>query len=193
MDPKPKGRKKMLRLSGVWMWVVGATLTFILLQLYLYYNLQGGPVEADKTSPDWLPRNHINNHAAQMEIIQPMFAEFNHSIPCPNMSKHAESAIQRAHSKECQNIIMKTSCANEADMLYPIKLKSLCPANVDERNRRHYLGCFKDSFHSPLLQGAYFKLKAGYVVNECNELCLKIGFTYAGVKHRIQCFCGKDK
>ena len=86
----------------------------------------------------------------------------NYTVDCgfDSLHKDAKSALRRATTPECLQLIADTACANEKGTLYPPALRNLCPAVTDERVAGHYLGCFQDSFDGRLLKGGVSKLKS---------------------------------
>ena len=88
--------------------------------------------------------------------------EVNYTLKCDytGLHKDAKSALRRAKSPECLQLIADTACSNEKGTLYPPELKNLCPAVTDDRVAGHYMGCFEDAFESRLLKGGVSKLRS---------------------------------
>ena len=85
----------------------------------------------------------------------------NYTVKCgyKNLHRDARSALRRARSPECLQLIADTSCANGEGTLYPLDLKSRCPVLKDGSVAGHYLGCLADSSDGPLLKSTVTKSK----------------------------------
>ena len=86
----------------------------------------------------------------------------NYTVECGfnGLHKDAKSALRRATTPKCLQLIADTACANEKGTLYPAALRNLCPAVTDERVAGHSMGCFEDSFNERLLKGSLSKFKS---------------------------------
>ncbi len=81
-------------------------------------------------------------------------------------------------------------------------IKSLTPkASASKRGmkaKRHfgYLGCYKDSGDPLGTEGrdldAKFVSDASMTIEKCLDICLTVGYPYAGVEYGTQCFCGRS-
>ncbi|VDO47442.1 unnamed protein product [Onchocerca flexuosa] len=70
----------------------------------------------------------------------------------------------------------------------PDSLSNTCP-KYDDKLHGHYMGCFKDSLNSRLLNGHLYNLKnnsASYCIN----MCLRAGYSFAAIEYHNECFCG---
>ncbi len=114
------------------------------------------------------------------------------NVPCLQVHSDAESALQRASSRQCKADIAKAACRNEAKTLHPGKMKNLCPTRMDEDSRGRYLGCFSDSFSDRIFQGVMYKLKEDNTAEKCLALCTEAAYSYAGLQYAVECFCGNE-
>lgn len=116
--------------------------------------------------------------------------KLNFTLPCDIKGKEAISAINRASSKKCKQLIVNITCSGLQGTLYPKKLPSYC---IDLRNiTGKTLGCFKDDKEYRILNG-YFGLHRDNSHEKCLQLCLQAGFLYAGVEYSNECFCGSNE
>ncbi|KAJ8931233.1 hypothetical protein NQ314_015877 [Rhamnusium bicolor] len=70
------------------------------------------------------------------------YDELEFVLPCEITTKEAVSAINRAKTQKCKQLISNITCLSFADKLYPTELKGSCPAPGFVAGRE--LGCFKD-------------------------------------------------
>ncbi|KAF5269987.1 hypothetical protein FQR65_LT05786 [Abscondita terminalis] len=110
---------------------------------------------------------------------------------CKITTKEAISAIHRAKTQRCKQIISNVTCLIAQGLLYPKILPNYCP------NEGHLggksLGCFKDEKSFRLLSGYYGNYKNTNSPDFCMQLCLQSGFLYAGVQYSTECFCGNEE
>ncbi|KAJ8957493.1 hypothetical protein NQ318_020520 [Aromia moschata] len=111
--------------------------------------------------------------------------------PCSITTREAVSAINRAKTQKCKQLISNITCLSYADKLYPIELRGSCPAEGFVPGRE--LGCFKDDKKFRLLSGYFGVNKNENSPKYCMKLCLQSGFPYAGVQYSNECFCGVDE
>lgn len=100
---------------------------------------------------------------------------------CDIVAKEAISAIYRAHSRYCKELIANTTCAIQSGTFYPSELPNYCPHEPYQPNKP--LGCFKDDKKFRTLSGYYTNFKAANTPTKCIQLCLQSGFVYAGVQY----------
>lgn len=60
----------------------------------------------------------------------------------------------------------------------------------DESEDGRLVGCFMDSGELRLLSGAHMTLPDTNSPRRCLNMCLQLGFKFAGVEYGIECFCG---
>lgn len=101
--------------------------------------------------------------------------------PCQITTKEAVSAINRAKTQKCKQLISNITCLSFANQLYPTDLKGSCPANGFVAGKE--LGCFKDEKNYRLLNGYFGVNKNENSPKFCMKLCLQSGFPYAGVEY----------
>lgn len=100
---------------------------------------------------------------------------------CDIVAKEAISAIYRAHTRYCKELIANTTCAIQSGTFYPAGLPNYCPHEPYQPNRA--LGCFKDEKKFRTLSGYYINFKTANTPAKCIQLCLQSGFVYAGVQY----------
>ncbi|XP_039284887.1 xylosyltransferase oxt [Nilaparvata lugens] len=110
---------------------------------------------------------------------------------CEVRGKEPVSAIHRAKTQHCKQLLVNVTCRSQADMLYPSRLPHSCPSQGLEQGKS--LGCFQDEKRLRLLSGYYANLSRSNSPQQCIDLCLQSGFPYAGVQFVSECFCGVDE
>uniref|UniRef100_A0A1B6CJW1 protein xylosyltransferase n=1 Tax=Clastoptera arizonana TaxID=38151 RepID=A0A1B6CJW1_9HEMI len=110
---------------------------------------------------------------------------------CEITGKEAVSAIHRAKTQHCKQLLANITCLNLKEELYPSWLPHSCPNKGHEAGK--LLGCYKDEKAFRLLSGYYTNLKSNNSPQNCINLCLQSGFPFAGVQYRNECFCGNDE
>lgn len=100
---------------------------------------------------------------------------------CDIVAKEAISAIYRAHTRYCKELIANTTCAIQSGTFYPTQLPNYCPHEPYQPNKA--LGCYKDDKKFRTLSGYYINFKATNTPVKCIQLCLQSGFVYAGVQY----------
>lgn len=100
---------------------------------------------------------------------------------CDIVSKEAISAVHRAQTQSCKEIIVNTACAIQMGTFYPKQLLNSCPHQPYVANRP--LGCYKDDKKFRTLSGYYINFKTTNTPKRCIQLCLQSGFVYAGVQY----------
>lgn len=122
----------------------------------------------------------FNKQAAANQVeLQP--DELTFKPICDIVTKEAISAIQRAKTQSCKEIIVNITCAIEQNRFYAKRLPNYCPGDAYVANRA--LGCYKDEKKFRLLSGYYSNLKTQNTPERCIQLCLQSGFVYAGVQY----------
>lgn len=117
--------------------------------------------------------------------------ELDFTPSCKITTKEAISAIHRAKTQRCKQIISNVTCLIADGLLYPKKLPNHCPN--DGLIGGKSLGCFKDEKSFRLLSGYYGNFKNTNSPDFCMQLCLQSGFLYAGVQYSAECFCGNEE
>lgn len=100
---------------------------------------------------------------------------------CDIVAKEAVSAIYRAQTRHCKELIANTTCAIQRGTFYPSSLPSYCPHQPYTQNKP--LGCFKDDKQFRTLSGYYINFKTTNTPTRCIQLCLQSGFVYAGMQY----------
>lgn len=100
---------------------------------------------------------------------------------CDIVAKEAISAIYRAQTHYCKELIANTTCAIQRGTFYPASLPNYCPHEPYTKNKP--LGCFKDDKKFRTLSGYYINFKTSNTPTKCIQLCLQSGFVYAGVQY----------
>lgn len=100
---------------------------------------------------------------------------------CDITAKEAISAIYRAQTNYCKELIANTTCAIQSGTFYPAILPNYCPHEPYTTNKP--LGCFKDDKQFRTLSGYYINFKTSNTPTKCIQLCLQSGFVYAGVQY----------
>lgn len=109
------------------------------------------------------------------------YSELDFVLPCHITTKEAVSAINRAKTQKCKQLISNITCLSMEGKLYPYELKSSCPAEGYTPGKE--LGCFKDEKNFRLLTGYVGTNKKDNSPRYCINLCLQSGFPYAGVQY----------
>lgn len=100
---------------------------------------------------------------------------------CTIVAKEAISAIYRAQTRQCKELIANTTCAIQSGTFYPQSLPNYCPHEPYDKDKP--LGCFKDDKKFRTLSGYYINFKTSNTPTKCIQLCLQSGFVYAGVQY----------
>lgn len=116
------------------------------------------------------------NNSVQLKI-----EDLNFDLPCQITEKQALSALNRAKSQRCKQLIANISCLSLDNQLYPSELTSSCPAKDFVKSKE--LGCFKDEKNFRLMNGYFGMSKTENSPKFCLNLCLQSGFPYAGVQY----------
>lgn len=101
--------------------------------------------------------------------------------PCVIAAKEAISAIYRAQTRQCKELIANTTCAIQSGTFYPQSLPNYCPHEPYHKDKS--LGCYKDDKKFRTLSGYYINFKTSNTPTKCIQLCLQSGFVYAGVQY----------
>ncbi|RZC41939.1 Branch, WSC, and/or Xylo C domain containing protein, partial [Asbolus verrucosus] len=110
---------------------------------------------------------------------------------CEINGKEAVSAIHRAKTQRCKQLIANVSCQSPVGTLYSKHLSGSCPSGGKVAGKA--LGCFKDENNYRLLTGYFGVYKKNNLQSHCIQICLQSGFEYAGVQYSNECFCGNDE
>lgn len=100
---------------------------------------------------------------------------------CEITAKEAISAIYRAQSRYCKELIANTTCAIQIGTFYPQSLPNYCPHEPYDKDKP--LGCYKDDKKFRTLSGYYINFKTTNTPTRCIQLCLQSGFVYAGMQY----------
>lgn len=106
---------------------------------------------------------------------------------CQQHSKETLSALKRAKTSQCKELIIRTSCLHQHRQLFPTLLKRTCPNSGSTMGRA--LGCYRDSSKRRLLADHMTELKDTNSPGQCVNYCLRLGFSYAGVEYSKECHC----
>ncbi|KAK5642064.1 hypothetical protein RI129_008231 [Pyrocoelia pectoralis] len=143
-------------------------------------------IQQTKTKRDTVINKTQNKNQLHLRLEELDF------IPtCKITTKEAISAIHRAKTQKCKQIISNITCLISDDLLYPKELPNYCPNEGFVAGKS--LGCFKDEKSFRLLNGYYGNYKNTNSPDFCMHLCLQSGFLYAGVQYSFECFCGNDE
>ncbi|XP_048525855.1 xylosyltransferase oxt [Dendroctonus ponderosae] len=123
--------------------------------------------------------------------IQLKVEDLSFELPCQMGEKQALSALNRAKSQRCKQLIANITCLALENQLYPTELRSSCPSEQFAAGKE--MGCFKDEKNFRLLNGYFGVSKTDNSPIYCMNLCLQSGFPYAGVQYAQECFCGSDE
>lgn len=142
------------------------------------------------SSDDWQPQSQkpviisAENPRKKLQVVNTTLLrleELNFKPECEITGKEAVSAIHRAKSQKCKQVIANVTCRSLLGTLYPKRLKGDCPNNG--RTTGKPLGCFKDENNYRLLSGYFGVNKKSNSPEYCIQLCLQSGFEYAGVQY----------
>ncbi|VDK82410.1 unnamed protein product [Litomosoides sigmodontis] len=89
-------------------------------------------------------------------------------------------------TEECRTKARDVVC--NINQLIPDSLPNMCP-KYDDGLRGRYVGCFKDSRKSRLLNGHFYMFKNNSP-SFCVNMCLRAGYSFAAIEYRDECFCG---
>lgn len=100
---------------------------------------------------------------------------------CEMYSREAISAIHRAKTQKCKQLIVNKTCLIQDGNFYPEKLPNYCPHNAATYGK--YLGCYVDEKKLRLLSGFYGNYANTNTRTACLDICVQGGFLYAGVQY----------
>ncbi|XP_044597603.1 xylosyltransferase oxt isoform X3 [Cotesia glomerata] len=129
------------------------------------------------------PDKHVINDRESLSFVP----------SCDVIGREAISAVTRARSQTCKEIIVNVSCLSQQGELYPDRLFSSCPHSLGFIRTPKNLGCFKDDKILRILSDYYIALKTNNSPENCAFLCLQSGYPYAGTEYSTECFCGVDE
>ncbi|XP_065211692.1 xylosyltransferase oxt-like [Planococcus citri] len=135
-------------------------------------------------------RNKENEPSAILNK-KPTSERYRSTTLCNITGKEPVSAINRAKTSYCRQLILNTTCLVQNGQLYPQSLPHSCPTNGLQKDKS--LGCFRDSNSLRLLTGAYYNSSKSNSQTFCINKCLRAGFPYAGVQFGGECFCGNEE
>ncbi|VDK80693.1 unnamed protein product [Onchocerca ochengi] len=95
-------------------------------------------------------------------------------------------ALSRMKTEQCRAKARDIVC--NINQVTPDSLSNTCP-KYDDKLRGHYVGCFKDSLNSRLLNGHLYNLKNNSP-SYCVNMCLRAGYSFAAIEYYNECFCG---
>lgn len=129
---------------------------------------------------------------------------------CDIQSKEALSAISRAKSQECKQLISNVSCLMQSHSLIPLKIPRFCPQKskcnqwklnsfpdidwifvpfvLDLTQFGKFIGCYPNLPF--ILGGPVYNLSRINNPLNCLERCFRAGFSVAGVSNSTLCSCG---
>lgn len=185
-----------------------------------YNNVPSGSNHRSKLPPDKyntassneyynkaLQQRHNNYKTDNLRVLR--VDELGFMPPCDISGRETISALHRAKSQFCKQIIANISCQMKTSPPYPKRLPHQCPNNgimitfilcivkylfnfmiwlkffiflVDIINNKT-LGCFRDGKEIKLLPGFKTTLIHTNSQDYCLDLCLQSGFVYAGVEY----------
>ncbi|XP_047505438.1 xylosyltransferase oxt isoform X1 [Pieris napi] len=132
---------------------------------------------------DLSPRNHQNKAVLRKEELD--------FIPiCEVKSREAISAIHRAKSQFCKQLIVNKTCLIQDGNFYPQELNNYCKLNAKIFGR--HIGCYLDEKKLRLLSSFYGNYANLNSPLYCLDICVQAGFPYAGVQYGTECFCGEE-
>lgn len=122
-----------------------------------------------------------NKIAAKVNQTGLRLEELDFVPPCEISTKEAISAIHRAKTQKCKQLIANTTCLIKQGLLYPASVPNFCANNDLEPEKS--LGCYQDEKSYRILSGYYINYKNTNSPKTCIRLCLQSGFPYAGVQY----------
>lgn len=144
--------------------------------------------EFEESSNNVLPA--LNKHKVPPDKTFRLQLEDLDFVPlCDIDAKEAISAIHRAKSQQCKQMIANVTCLISRGQLYPKSLPHSCPSDFIVGKS---LGCYDDDGTARLLSGYSAILKSSNSPQNCISICLQNGHLYAGVQFGSECFCGND-
>ncbi|XP_001949441.1 xylosyltransferase oxt [Acyrthosiphon pisum] len=166
-----------------------------------YNNVPSGSNHRNKLPPDKdnsassneyfnkaLQQRHSNYKTDNYRVLG--IDELGFVPPCDISGRECVSALHRAKTETCKQIIANISCLIKTNPPYPKRLPHQCPTNDVKKNK--IIGCFRDGKEIKLLPGYKTTLIQTNSQDNCVDLCLQSGFAYAGVEYGTECFCGNE-
>uniref|UniRef100_A0A915PQL3 protein xylosyltransferase n=1 Tax=Setaria digitata TaxID=48799 RepID=A0A915PQL3_9BILA len=136
-----------------------------------------GPTDVLGTNAKWIENEGTN----QSDVIDDKLSS------CKLLSESLIlKALSRMETEECRAKARDIVCNINRET--PDSLPNTCP-KYNEGLRGQYVGCFKDSLNSRLLNGHLYKFKNNSP-SYCVNMCLRAGYSFAGIEYREECFCG---
>ncbi|XP_060066628.1 xylosyltransferase 1-like [Ylistrum balloti] len=109
---------------------------------------------------------------------------------CLITGKEAVSAINRSRTPGCKQEIADIYCLSQEGKLYPDSLPNSCP-HKGMYSKGHYLGCFRDNMQIRDMR-FHKEFPEDNTPTKCINLCILLGFTYAGLQYSKECWCGNS-
>lgn len=107
--------------------------------------------------------------------------ELDFKPPCDIKGREAISAIHRAKTQVCKQLIANKTCLIQESNFYPYSLPNRC--QHEGKTYGKYLGCYADEKKMRLLFGFYGNYASTNSHIACLEICVQGGFTYTGVQY----------
>ncbi|KAK0163016.1 hypothetical protein PV327_006732 [Microctonus hyperodae] len=139
--------------------------------------------------------NKVQSHSPQNRTIKVKLDKklLNFTPICDVIGREAVSAVTRARSQFCKELIVNVSCLSQQGKLYPERLYSSCPHSTGFIGKPKNLGCFKDDKTQRILSGYYAIFKTNNSPEHCAFMCLQSGYRFAGTEYSTECFCGMEE
>ncbi|CAG4950162.1 unnamed protein product [Colias eurytheme] len=132
----------------------------------------------------------IKNSNQNKAILHLRKEELDFTPMCEIKSREAISAIHRAKTQYCKQLIVNKTCLIQSGSFYPKELSNYCLSNTKKYGR--YLGCYLDEKKLRLLSSFYGNYATQNSPKFCLDICVQAGFPYAGVQYGTECFCGEN-
>lgn len=145
-----------------------------------------------KLPPDKIVNNKLNNQN-KTSVVKLDYNLLNFTPICDVTGKEAVSAVTRAKSQICKEIIVNVTCMGLQGKLYPKRLHSSCPHSMGFNGSPKKIGCYQDDKTQRMLTGFYTVLKSNNSPEQCALTCLQYGYPYAGTEYSVECFCGVEE
>lgn len=147
------------------------------LQSHILADVSARKVNPGNSDDEDLPqRNYQNKAAPQLRKEELDF------IPiCEVKSREAISAIHRAKSQYCKQLIINKTCLIQDGSFYPQELNNYCTSKSNVYGRD--IGCYMDEKKLRLLSSFYGNYANQNSPKFCLDICVQAGFPYAGVQY----------
>ncbi|VVC86735.1 unnamed protein product [Leptidea sinapis] len=141
---------------------------------------KGGQIFGDDEESS---KNHAQKLAMTLRLEELDFVPM-----CDITNKEAISAIHRAKTQYCKQVLVNKTCQIVEGHFYPKQLTNKCRSNI--RKYGKHLGCHLDEKKLRLLSSFYGNYATTNTPTFCLDICLQAGLPYAGVQYGTECFCG---